>query len=89
MREGFFQPSIPDHPQHLNPEKSKNFSALLSANPASSIQHPASGIPNPASRIPNPAIRHQILETILLYYQLHLPGFRGVQSHLILRDVLA
>ena len=37
----------------------------------------------------NVSTRTQLLETILVYYQLHLPGFRGLQSHHILHDVLS
>jgi len=78
LREGLFQASIPNHPQYLDPVNSENFAAMLNAsrNP-SSIFRPPSSVP-----------RTQLLETILLYYQLHLPGFKGVQSHHILHDVL-
>ena len=33
--------------------------------------------------------RSFLLDTILLYYQLHLPGFKGVRSHHVLHTVLA
>jgi len=75
MRDGLFQASAPNHPQYLDEEKSKQFADILAA--------------DPASRIPHPASRDQLLEIILVYYQLHLPGFTGVQSHHILHDVLA
>jgi DNA repair protein RecO (recombination protein O) len=82
LREGIFQASVPDHQHYLDPGNSKIFSEILNS-------HPTSRIPYPVSRILNPASRNQLLETILLYYQLHLPGFRGLQSHHILHDVLA
>jgi DNA repair protein RecO (recombination protein O) len=78
LREGLFQTSIPGHPQYLDPEKSLQFHNLL-----------ATLNLEPGTLNLKPETRHQLLETILLYYQLHLPGFRGVQSHHILHDVLA
>jgi DNA repair protein RecO (recombination protein O) len=78
LREGLFQSSIPGHPQYLDPEKSLLFHNLLTSLNL-----------EPGTLNLQPATRHQLLETILLYYQLHLPGFRGVQSHHILHDVLA
>ncbi len=73
MREGLFQASVPNHPHYLDPEQSRVFSEML----------------NIEYRILNIELRSKMLETILLYYQLHLPGFKGVQSHHILHDVLA
>ncbi len=75
LREGLFQASIPGHPHYLDPEKSKLMSNLLeSCEIPLNIKHET---------------RNQLLEIILLYYQLHLPGFRALQSHHILHDVLA
>ena len=93
LREGIFQASIPTHPQYLDPENSEIFATLLNAshNP-SSVPRPPSPVPHPPSPVPRPpssVSRPRLLETILLYYQLHLPGFKGVQSHHILHDVLA
>ena len=79
LRDGIFQASIPNHPQYLDPVNSEIFASLLNA----------SQNPSPVPRPPSPASRTRLLETILLYYQLHLPGFKGVQSHHILHDVLA
>ena len=33
--------------------------------------------------------RNVLLEFILLYYRLHLPGMKEIQSHKILHEVLA
>ncbi|MCX6266297.1 MAG: DNA repair protein RecO [Bacteroidetes bacterium] len=75
LREGMFRSIIPDHQHYLDPLNSKIFSDIL--NPESEIRNLKS------------EIRNHLLETILLYYQLHLPGFGGVQSHHILHEVLA
>ncbi|MEI7980068.1 MAG: DNA repair protein RecO [Bacteroidota bacterium] len=47
------------------------------------------GNPEPETRNLKPAARSRLLETVLLYYQLHLPGFKGLQSHHILHTVLS
>ena len=98
LREGFFQSAIPDHPQYLNPEYSKLFYSVLRI---CNLQPEENGEIGetclPAGRWRNGEIftnmksetRNQLLETILLYYRLHLPGFRGLQSHHILHDVMA
>ncbi len=84
MRDGIFQSSIPGHPHYLDPEKSKLFHSWLSE----------FGQQNP-DRVQNfepcqkSIVREWLLETILIYYQLHLPGFRGLQSHHILHTVLS
>lgn len=78
LREGLFQPSVPDHPHYLDPGDSSTLSALL-------------GTPVELHAALNlaPAVRARLLETILLYYRLHLPGFREMQSHHILHTVLS
>jgi DNA repair protein RecO (recombination protein O) len=89
MREGLFQPAIPDHPYYLLPDTSVLLHKLLesSGEPDELPGEPVDW--NHGGLFPNAGSRKQILETILVYYQLHLPGFKGVQSHLILHDVLA
>jgi DNA repair protein RecO (recombination protein O) len=42
-----------------------------------------------ASRVTSHASRVDLLEILLHYYQLHIPGFTGLKSHHILHDVLA
>ncbi len=80
MREGHFQASAPNHPHYLDPANSFLMSEWLkSCDRDEACVVPAASI----------AARSQALETILLYYQLHLPGFRGIQSHHILHDVMA
>lgn len=83
MREGLFQSSIPGHPHFLDSGTSLLFHDLLTncGGGADAINCVHTGI--------KPEIRNQLLETVLLYYRLHLPGFREMQSHHILHDVLA
>jgi DNA repair protein RecO (recombination protein O) len=101
LREGLFQSSIPEHPHYLDQGNSLLFNDLLETCNRQSLK---SSIPtNPEICIApfgvaqnfeplqylKPETRNRLLETILLYYQLHLPGFRGLQSHHILRKVLS
>lgn len=81
LREGVFQANIPGHTNYLDEADSVLFHQLLS-------------VPDDAGAaflkvILSPRKRDQILETILLYYKLHLPGFRDLQSHHILHTVLS
>jgi DNA repair protein RecO (recombination protein O) len=82
LREGFFQASIPGHTQYLDEANSRLFHNLLATcnNDPDFLGDTPWGVSTD---------RNWMLETILTYYQLHLPGFRGVQSHHILHDVLA
>lgn len=34
-----------------------------------------------------PAVRHELLELILDYYRMHIPGFTNIKSHLVLAEV--
>ena len=89
LREGQFQPSRPEHEHFLDAERSSIFHNLLVAcrdQPADVVEMSPSGT---GENSPSASSRAWMLETILLYYRLHLPGFRGVQSHHILHDVLA
>jgi DNA repair protein RecO (recombination protein O) len=74
LREGVFQPVSPDHPQYLDPVTSRNLSCLLN---------------DAAFPVPRTSPGHLLLESILTYYRIHLPGFRDLQSHHILHEVLA
>jgi len=77
LREGNFQANAPDHPDFLNPSMSNLFFQLLKTpeGACASIHVPAK-------------TRDTLLEMILIYYRLHVPGFREVQSHNILHIVL-
>ncbi len=77
LREGIFQASTPEHPDFLEPAMSQLFFQLLRTPEcaAASIQVSAK-------------TRDTLLEMILFYYHLHVPGFREMQSHHILHTVL-
>jgi len=77
LREGIFQASAPEHHDFLEPAMSHLFFQLLQTpeGAGASIQVSAK-------------TRDTLLEMILLYYHLHVPGFREMQSHHILHKVL-
>jgi len=84
MREGLFQHAIPGHQHYLDPVNSLLFHNLLSHFNA---DLKAGNVTGDSFHL-TPAVRDQLLETLLVYYRLHLPGFGGMQSHHILHDVL-
>ena len=88
LREGLFQSSIPSHPQYLDPAGSLALHNMLAAcDPEMTTNTIAMN--GAFMHGLSAGTRNQMLETLLLYYQLHLPGFGGMQSHHILHDVLA
>jgi DNA repair protein RecO (recombination protein O) len=91
MRDGFFQSTVPDHPDYLDPSTSLHFSRLLEANRL--LDGKSSGEARRRNSemelAMNAETRNQLIEILLRYYQLHLPGFRGMQSHHILHEVMA
>jgi len=98
LREGVFQAAVPVYPEYLDAILSKKFFALLDSTHALSDPTPGTS-PRGEDPPPGPSPKReggmilanegrQLLEKILLYYQLHLPGFKGIQSHGILHEVL-
>jgi DNA repair protein RecO (recombination protein O) len=95
LREGHFRPGIPDHPDYLAPETGRVFSDLLVR--VQNIVPLYDPIYSETAKWRNSEnttaiqadMRGRLLEVFLAYYRLHLPGFKGVQSHHILHDVLA
>ncbi len=77
LMEGVFKPSVPGHPYFLTRE----YSTLLTQLSFTSIDHMAEIAINQEQR-------RQLLQEMIRYYQLHVPGFKGLQSHEILRTVL-
>ncbi len=77
LREGIFQAGAPEHHDYLDPAMSRLFFQLLQTpeGAIASIQIPAK-------------TRNMLLEMILFYYRLHVPGFREMQSHHVLHTVL-
>jgi DNA repair protein RecO (recombination protein O) len=87
LREGVFQTRVPDHPQYLDEHESRMLHTLLASCPAPSCE--ATSEWYSPSLFPDGRTRKKLLDILLLYYQLHLPGFSGMQSHLVLHDVFA
>jgi DNA repair protein RecO (recombination protein O) len=78
LREGLFQHDVPDHPQYLSPEDSSVFFRLLGT-PLRKLSEVKLSSPG----------RDFILETILIYYKIHLSGFGTIRSHEVLRSVFS
>lgn len=81
LREGVFQTNVPGHTHYLDESDSALFRQLLSESAGVSMA--------PPQVVLSSRKRDQMLDTILLYYKLHLPGFRDLQSHHILHTVLS
>jgi len=77
LREGTFQGSIPEHRDFLSAGVSRQIYQLL-LTPENT----------PFSMHLSAKTRDLILEAILVYYRLHVPGFREMQSHQVLHTVL-
>ncbi|MGA3013980.1 MAG: DNA repair protein RecO [Bacteroidales bacterium] len=77
LREGTFQAIAPEHSDFLDPSLSKIFFQLIST---SKPFITALDIP--------PETRDKLLEMILIYFRLHVPGFREMKSHRILHTLL-
>jgi DNA repair protein RecO (recombination protein O) len=77
LREGTFQGSVPEHRDFLDAGMSQRVYQLLLT-----PEH------TPASFHLSARTRDSILEAILVYYRLHVPGFREMQSHQVLHTVL-
>lgn len=78
LNESQFQSIIPDNEAYILPELGKYFDSLIST-----------PIEEQDSLHFKPAIRRSLLDSLLLYYQIHIPGFRAMNSHHILHSVLA
>jgi DNA repair protein RecO (recombination protein O) len=77
LREGVFQSVDPGHPDFLDPAMSRIFFQILQTAEGDNVT------------VQLPAVtRNSLLETILVYYRLHVPGFREMKSQSILRTVL-
>ena len=78
MKEGMFQGGIPEHPYFLDETQSLIFFQMLD-----NLEETTENIQIPAKH------RDLLLEKILTYYQLHVPGFTGLKSHQVLHTVLS
>lgn len=75
LREGTFQEQAPDHPDYLDRESSRLFHALSPEGTEIAMYQPVL------------QQKHWILETLMIYYRMHLPGFKGVESLGVLKEV--
>ena len=89
MREGLFQSSIPEHLHYLDPGNSRRFNELLELCSLEEMRNSELAHWRNNENILSAEVRDRLLENILQYYQLHLPGFKGLQSHHVLRAVLS
>ncbi len=78
LREGQFQVMIPEADSYILPEHGKMFHSLITTSIAEQ-----SGLHF------KPAVRRSLLDSMLLYYQIHIPGFKPMNSHHILHSVLS
>jgi DNA repair protein RecO (recombination protein O) len=78
LKEGHFQIFIPENDPYIIPGLGKSFAELISA----SIEE------HQKIRM-KPAVRRSLLDSLLMYYQIHLPGFKPMNSHHILHSILS
>jgi DNA repair protein RecO (recombination protein O) len=78
LKESQFQAFIPEKDPYIIPEFGKSFSIL--------IESRIEDLPKIHLK---PAVRRSLLDSFLLYYQIHLPGFKPMNSHHILHSVLS
>jgi DNA repair protein RecO (recombination protein O) len=91
LREGLFQPTIPEYPEFLDAKESERMAKYLTPNiidekhltPNPSPQGEGRASSGPSAKMEG----NEVLETILTYYRLHLPGFKNMKSHHILHEV--
>ncbi len=74
---GLFRQNAPEHPYYLNPKLSSHLHQLLETSLESSGNISWSNTE-----------RRELLQEMIDYYKLHIPGFHGLKSHEILRTVL-
>jgi DNA repair protein RecO (recombination protein O) len=77
LQDGIFQTSIPAHPEFMDETESRIFSELLMLTPekVGSLNFPRD-------------VRNSLLDKILVFYVIHLPGFTGLRSHQVLHTIL-
>jgi DNA repair protein RecO (recombination protein O) len=77
LRESQFQSLIPEKDSYVMPEYGSMFQSLITT-PLD--RHSALHL--------KPAIRRSFMDSLLMYYHIHLPGFKSMNSHHILHSVL-
>jgi len=78
LNEGQFQSLVPEKDAYVLPEYGKIFHSVITT-----------PIENQSNLHLKAEVRRSLLESMLLYYQLHVPGFKPMNSHHILHSVLA
>jgi len=77
LQEGVFAENVPLHPYYIDSEISFQFNKLITANF------------NEVDILYNAQTRSELLQTLLLFYRLHVPNFGEVKSIQVLKEVLA
>ena len=85
LKEGLFQDHLPGHRYFLDPPLSLILKDLIKEEMIS--ERPYSVVESRKTEALT--VRNELLEQMLLYYKLHLPDFRDINSHRILHTILA
>ena len=78
LRESHFQTLIPEKDSYIMPEYGSQFQSLITAS-----------LENQSALHFKPSVRRSFMDSLLMYYHIHLPGFKSMNSHHILHSVLA
>jgi len=78
LKESQFQALIPQRDAYVLPEHGKLFHLLITTT-----------LDTSAGIHIKPSVRRSLLDSLLLYYQIHIPGFKPMNSHHILHSVLS
>jgi DNA repair protein RecO (recombination protein O) len=79
LQDGLFEPHVPPHNNYALQELSQHIAHLLQ------MQHPS----ELTQLIINQTIRRNILEVLLQFFALHLPGFSYPKTLFVLKEVLS
>ncbi len=78
LRESQFQSLIPEKDSYIMPEYGSMFQSLITT-----------PLEKQSALHFKPAIRRSFMDSLLIYYHIHLPGFKPMNSHHILHSVLS
>jgi DNA repair protein RecO (recombination protein O) len=78
VKNGVFVNGIPSHPVYMEKENTEFLKQLMQNNFEQAAQLQLSS-----------EERKKFLQALIAYYQYHLEGFRGLQSHVVLEEVLS
>ncbi|MFP4469758.1 MAG: DNA repair protein RecO [Bacteroidales bacterium] len=76
LQEGMFFHGPPLHANHIDSGSSRIISQLLSSSSPAEVP------------LKNASDRNRMLEILISYYKLHLPNFKEVKSHQVLKQIL-